>query len=77
MKLTLIVFALVILRAVRRSQLDEGVAPATSGSWSVRTLAIASLVCWAGAITAGRFLAYTYIRLMFDSRPVPRPWIPW
>jgi hypothetical protein len=26
----------------------------------LRQLAIASLVCWAGAIIAGRFLAYTY-----------------
>ena len=30
---------------------------------SLRRLAIASLLCWAGAITAGRLLAYTYTRL--------------
>jgi hypothetical protein len=30
---------------------------------SLRRLAIASLVCWGGAITAGRLLAYTYTRL--------------
>jgi hypothetical protein len=29
----------------------------------VRRLAIVSLVCWTAAITAGRFLAYTYTRL--------------
>lgn len=29
-----------------------------------RMLAVTSLACWAGAITAGRFLAYTYRRLM-------------
>ena len=29
-------------------------------------LAVASLVCWAGAITAGRLLAYTYRHLMAD-----------
>ena len=29
----------------------------------VQRLAIVSLVCWVGAITAGRFLAYTYHRL--------------
>jgi hypothetical protein len=28
-----------------------------------RKLAVASLVSWAGAITAGRLLAYTYRRL--------------
>jgi hypothetical protein len=26
-------------------------------------MAIVSLLCWAGAITAGRLLAYTYTRL--------------
>ena len=30
----------------------------------LKRLAAASIVCWAGAITAGRFLAYTYTRLM-------------
>lgn len=29
-----------------------------------RRLAAASLACWAGAITSGRFLAYTYHKLM-------------
>jgi hypothetical protein len=29
----------------------------------VQRLAIASLICWVGAITAGRLLAYTYPRL--------------
>jgi hypothetical protein len=29
----------------------------------LRRLAIVSLICWAAAITAGRFLAYTYTRL--------------
>jgi hypothetical protein len=30
----------------------------------VKMLAVASMVCWFGAITAGRLLAYTYTRLM-------------
>lgn len=42
-----------------------------------KKLAVASLMCWAGAIGAGRFLAYTYIRLMVDSMPISRPWAPW
>ena len=33
---------------------------------SLRFLAIASLVSWAGAIVAGRLLAYTYRRLFVD-----------
>ena len=32
----------------------------------VKALAVASLVCWAAGITAGRLLAYTYSRLTVD-----------
>jgi hypothetical protein len=42
-----------------------------------KVLAVTSLVCWAGAIAAGRFLAYTHIRLMVDSIPIRRLWAPW
>ena len=76
LKLTLIAAALAILRAIRRFRLGDGVAPAIPGLRRAQTLAVASLVCWAGAIASGRFLAYTYIRLMVDSVPVPRPWMP-
>ena len=71
LKLGLIAVALVILRVVRRRLLTEGAPVTTSTSGGIRILAAASLVCWAGAITAGRLLAYTYTRLMVDS--VPRP----
>ena len=71
LKLGLIIAALVILRVVRRRLLTEGMAATTSTSGTFRILATASLACWAGAITAGRLLAYTYTRLMVDS--VPRP----
>ena len=69
LKLGLIVVALMILAVVRRRLLTEGMAQATtmSGKWKI--LASASLACWAGAITAGRLLAYTYTRLMVDSVP--------
>jgi hypothetical protein len=76
LKLGLIAAALAILRSVRRFRLADGAAPAIPGLRSAKMVAVASLVCWAGAIAAGRFLAYTYIRLMVDSVPVPRPWIP-
>ena len=75
-KLALIGAALLILRSMRQFRLAAGMAPAIRKRWSLKTLAMASLVCWAGAIAAGRFLAYTYIRLMVDSTPVPRPWMP-
>ena len=74
-KLGLIAAALAILRAVRRFSAD-GTAPTMLALRRAKRLAMMSLVCWAGAITAGRFLAYTYIRLLVDSLPVPRPWIP-
>lgn len=56
-KLTLIAAAMGLYLQIRRRMFD---APATR---SLRWLAGASLVCWAGAITAGRLLAYTYTRL--------------
>lgn len=62
-KLTFIAFALVGLRVIRNSvfgdqRLDLGPVPRTG-----RMLATASLVSWAGVITAGRLLAYTYSHL--------------
>jgi hypothetical protein len=75
-KLGLIATALVILRAVRRRALGDDAAPATVGGGNTKRLALVSLTCWAATIAAGRFLAYTYIRLMVDSVPTPRPWIP-
>jgi hypothetical protein len=60
LKLALIAAALLILRAVlRRIRAGEP-------SSVTKALAAASLVCWAGAITAGRLLAYTCIRLTVE-----------
>jgi len=75
-KLGLIAAALVILRSVGRLRFGDAPAQARSRLQSTKALAMISIVCWAGAIAAGRFLAYTYLRLMVDSRPIPRPWIP-
>jgi len=66
LKLTLIAVAMVLLVRISRSAFGEGdVTSALDGALSprLRRLAIASLVCWTGAITAGRLLAYTYTRL--------------
>lgn len=60
LKLGLIALAVVLARAIARQVVLER-APANS---RIRTLAIASLLCWSGAITAGRLLAYTYRKLM-------------
>lgn len=68
LKLGLIVVALMILDVVRRRLLTEGRA-LESMSGNLKILATVSLGCWAGAITAGRLLAYTYTRLRVDSIP--------
>jgi len=68
LKLTLIAVAMVLLVRISRQVFATG-GPASSSpldqpiSSRLRNLAIASLICWSGAITAGRLLAYTYHRL--------------
>jgi hypothetical protein len=67
LKLTLIAVAMVLLVRISREVFATG----SGGSFPLdppipsrlRNLATASLICWAGAITAGRLLAYTYHRL--------------
>lgn len=62
LKLGLIAAALVILRTLlRRTSATQLLRPTT------KILAAASLLTWAGAITAGRLLAYTCTRLTVDS----------
>src|SRR5262245_36523618 len=56
LKLTLIGAAMVLLVRISRAAFGE-TAPDPGLSIRLRKLAIASLVCWAGAITAGRLLA--------------------
>ena len=53
LKLSLIAVALVLVNVIRRRQ----------RYYAPRLLAALSLLCWAGAIVAGRLLAYTYSRL--------------
>jgi len=61
LKLGLIAVAVGILLTMRRRLRSEP-QPAHLPA-RVKLLAIASLLCWAGAIVAGRLLAYTYNRL--------------
>jgi len=61
LKLALIAVALVILRSILRRTATPVPAPGV-----VKVLAVASLVSWVGAITAGRLLAYTCTRLTVD-----------
>lgn len=59
-KLAFIAIAMVLVQSIRKRVFPE--APVEGPAYPTR-LAIASLVCWSGAIGAGRFLAYTYTKL--------------
>jgi hypothetical protein len=61
-KLGLIGVAMVILTRIDR-RVNSGAPTDGVHARRMRWLAAVSLVCWAGAIFAGRFLAYTYSRL--------------
>jgi hypothetical protein len=62
-KLTFIALALVGLRFMGRFVFGDASLDLKPATRTCRLLAIASLVCWTGAITAGRLLAYTYKHL--------------
>ena len=62
-KLLFIALGLAALRSIRNHVLRDPSLDQDPVPRNGRILAAASLVCWAGAITAGRLLAYTYVRL--------------
>ena len=62
LKLLLIGVGLWLFKRIGRRVFDDA-GDERAQSPLVQRLAIMSLVCWVGAITAGRFLAYTYHRL--------------
>jgi hypothetical protein len=62
-KLVFIALAVVALRRIRKSVFADADLDFKPVPKRGRRLAIASLVCWSGAILAGRLLAYTYSRL--------------
>jgi hypothetical protein len=64
-KLTLIAVALIAARRVFAALGDSSSAERPVPD-ALRRLATISLACWAAAIPAGRFLAYTCTRLMVD-----------
>ena len=63
-KLTCIALGLVAQTRIRRRVLPDGVADEQVVPMSGKALAVASLVLWASAITTGRLLAYTWVKLM-------------
>jgi hypothetical protein len=58
LKLLLIAIAMTIFVVLKRRLLEP--------PERLRSLSLAALVCWAGAIFSGRLLAYTYVRLFAD-----------
>jgi hypothetical protein len=62
LKLALIAVAIWLATSIGGRVFRDGTR--SDAARDVRPLAVASLLCWAGAITAGRLLAYTYTRLM-------------
>ncbi len=63
LKLTFIALALLGVRAITRSVFGDASLDLKPATRRCRWLAISSLLCWTGAITAGRLLAYTYRHL--------------
>jgi hypothetical protein len=65
LKLTLIAIAMVLVGRVGRHLrgIAGGSGTGVLATRQLRRLAAVQLACWAGAVTAGRLLAYTYNRL--------------
>ena len=65
-KLGFVVLAVMYMQMIRNRvfrALPAGDLLVTKGKF----LAVASLICWAGAITAGKFMEYTYHYLVYPS----------
>ena len=65
-KLTLVGFATWTLQRIRRQVFDDSSLSETAMLARGKTLAVWSLVLWAGVITAGRLLAYTCSYLVYE-----------
>jgi hypothetical protein len=63
-KLIFVALGIVQLRMMSSGVLSDPNLDATPVPTRGRLLAVSSLVCWVGAIATGRFLAYTYVRLL-------------
>jgi hypothetical protein len=62
LKLTLIAIAMVLVKRIGH-QLTTAADATSTRSVRLRRMAMVSIACWAGAVTSGRLLAYTYTRL--------------
>lgn len=67
-KLTLIALAVVVMAKIKTRVFNDTSLSDSEMMVKGRSLAAWSLVFWAGAVTAGRLLAYTYNYLKYDYR---------
>ena len=67
LKLALVAASLMLARSIARRIRREDAPADRAASGRMKALAAASLAAWAGAITSGRLLAYTYTHLMSDG----------
>lgn len=67
-KLTLIGIALTVMHTIRKRVFADSTLSDSDMMIKGKALAVWSLVLWAGAVTAGRLLAYTYNYLKYDYR---------
>jgi hypothetical protein len=67
-KLTLIGIAVTVMQAIRKRVFTDETLSDSDMMIKGKALAVWSLVLWAGAVTAGRLLAYTYSYLKYDYR---------
>ena len=67
-KLTLIGLAVAVMKTIKKRVFSDASLSESAMVMKGRALAMWSLIFWAGAVTAGRFLAYTYNYLKYDYR---------
>ena len=67
-KLTLIGVAVAVMQKLRQRVFSDSSLSEPDMMRKGKALAVWSLACWAGAVTAGRLLAYTYNYLKYDYR---------
>ena len=67
-KLTLIGLAVAIMQTIKKRVFSDATLSETDMVLKGKALAMWSLILWAGAVTAGRLLAYTYNYLKYNYR---------
>jgi hypothetical protein len=68
LKLTLIALAMIVMQKLKKRAFESGALSDAEMMLKGKALATWALVFWAGAVTAGRLLAYTYNFLKYDYR---------